>query len=176
MVTQSGGDGGLSALVYDPANTTTNLTQTQAAQDANFTVNGFAATSASNQVTSVISGVTLNLLKTTAVGTPTTLTVGTDTCGGADLDRHVRDRAQRPDDAASRSLTSYDPSTQTAGPLLGNATLQSFQNQLHEILGQVKSGNRARRIRSRPSASPPTPKAPTIQQFDDLGQCADGKL
>ena len=65
-VTQSGGDGGLAALVYDPANNVTNLTQTQAALDANFSVNGFAATSPSNQVTSVISGVTLNLLGTTA--------------------------------------------------------------------------------------------------------------
>ena len=59
-VTQSGGDGGLSALVYDPADTsvTSTLTQTQAAQDAAFTVNGYAATSASNSVSSVITGVT----------------------------------------------------------------------------------------------------------------------
>ncbi len=47
-VTQSGGDGGLSSLVYDPADNVTNLTQTQAAQDANYTLNGFAATSSSN--------------------------------------------------------------------------------------------------------------------------------
>ena len=66
-VTQSGGDGGLASLVYDPANHgITNLTQTQAAQDANFTINGFAATSASNQVSSAITGVTINLLKATA--------------------------------------------------------------------------------------------------------------
>jgi flagellar hook-associated protein 2 len=39
-----------------------------------------------------------------------------------------------------QSLTSYDPATQTAGPLLGNATLQSFQNQLSKILGQVNAG------------------------------------
>jgi flagellar hook-associated protein 2 len=139
-VTQAGGDGGLSALVYDPANTTTNLTQTQAAQDANFTVNGFAATSASNQVTSVISGVTLNLLKTTAVGTPTTLTVGTDPAAAqASIGTFVT--ALNGLITSIHSLTSYDPSTQTAGPLLGNATLQSFQNQLHGILDQVKSGN-----------------------------------
>ena len=56
-VTQSGGDGGLSSLVYDPADSITNLTQTQAAADANFTINGFAATSASNVVSSAISGV-----------------------------------------------------------------------------------------------------------------------
>ena len=42
-----------------------------------------------------------------------------------------------------QSLTSYDPTTQTAGPLLGNATLQSFQNQLSKILDQVQSGNAA---------------------------------
>ncbi len=41
-VTESGGDGGLSSLVYDPANNVTNLTQTQAAQDASFSINGFA--------------------------------------------------------------------------------------------------------------------------------------
>ncbi len=76
LVTQSGGDGGLAALVYDPANNLTTLTQTQAAQNANFTVNDYPATSASNQVTSVISGVTLNLLKASAAiaGTPPTYT------------------------------------------------------------------------------------------------------
>jgi flagellar hook-associated protein 2 len=42
---------------------------------------------------------------------------------------------------AIQGLTSYDPSTQTAGPLLGNATLESFQNQLENILDQVQSGN-----------------------------------
>ena len=35
-----------------------------------------------------------------------------------------------------QTLTSYDPSTQTAGPLNGNATLEAFQNQLQNILGQ----------------------------------------
>ena len=65
-VTQSGGDGGLSSLVYDPANNVTNLTQTQAAQDASFSINGFAATSASNVVSSALTGVTINLLQPSA--------------------------------------------------------------------------------------------------------------
>jgi len=139
-VTQSGGDGGLSALVYDPANATTNLTETQAAQDANFTINGFAATSGSNQVTAAISGVTLNLLKPTAAGTPTTLTVGTDS-SGAQTSIGTFVTALNGLITAIQGLTSYDPSTQTAGPLLGNATLESFQNQLENILDQVQSGN-----------------------------------
>ncbi len=39
-----------------------------------------------------------------------------------------------------QTLTSYDPSTQTAGPLNGNATLESFQNQLENILGHGHFG------------------------------------
>jgi len=140
-VTQSGGDGGLATLVYDPANpTTTKLTQTQAPLDANFTVNGFAATSASNQVTSVIDGVTLNLLTPTVVGTPTTLTVGTDSAG-AQTSIGTFVSALNGLITSIQSLTSYDPTTQTAGPLLGNAILESFQNQLAKVLDQVTSGN-----------------------------------
>jgi flagellar hook-associated protein 2 len=36
-----------------------------------------------------------------------------------------------------QTLTGYDPSTNTAGPLNGNPTLQAFQNQLQNILGKV---------------------------------------
>ncbi|MEP6885708.1 MAG: flagellar filament capping protein FliD [Gammaproteobacteria bacterium] len=139
-VTQSGGDGGLAALTYDPANGVTNLTQTQAANDANFSVNGFAATSPSNQVTAVISGVTLNLLGTTAPNTPATLTIGNDT-SGAQTSIGTFVTALNGLITSIQSLTSYDPATQTAGPLLGNATLGSFQNQLSKILDQVKVGN-----------------------------------
>lgn len=141
-VTQSGGDGGLASLTYDPAHGVTNLTQTQAATDANFSINGFAATSASNQVSSVISGVTINLLSTTAAATPTTLTVGNDITG-AQTSIGTFVTALNGLVTSIQSLTSYDPSTQTAGPLLGNATLQSFQNQLAKILDQVTSGNAA---------------------------------
>jgi flagellar hook-associated protein 2 len=146
LVTQSGGDGGLSSLVYDPANNNTTLTQTQQALDANFTVNGYPAKSASNQVTSVISGVTLNLLKastaTTAtppVYTPTSLTIGNDTAG-AQTSIGTFVSALNGLMSSIQSLASYDPTTQTAGPLLGNAAVQSLQNQLYKILGQVNAG------------------------------------
>ncbi len=139
-VTQDGGDGGLAALAYDPANGVAGLTQTQAAGDAHFTVNGYPASSAANQVTSVIGGVTLNLLATTAADTPTTITIGNDTTG-AQTSIGTFVTALNGLITSIQSLTSYDPSTQTAGPLLGNATLQSFQNQLEKILDQVTSGN-----------------------------------
>ena len=137
-VTQSGGDGGLAALVYDPANGNTHLTQTQAAQDANFTVNGYAAISASNLVSSVISGVTFNLLKTTAVNTPTTLTIGSDTVG-AQTSISTFVTALNGLLTSIHSLTGYNAATQTAGPLIGDQTLLSFQNKLSKILGQVNA-------------------------------------
>ena len=139
-VTQSGGDGGLASLVYDPAHpTTSKLTQTQAAQNANFSINGFPATSAGNQVDSAITGVTLNLLKPTASSTPTTLTVGND-AAGAQTSVGTFVTALNGLLTSVQTLTSYDPATGTAGTLLGNQTMLSFQNQLSHILGQVNAG------------------------------------
>jgi flagellar hook-associated protein 2 len=149
-VSQSGGDGGLAALAYNPASgttkSTTALTETQAAQDATFTLNGFAATSASNQVTGAISGVTLNLLKATAAATPptpaasTTVTVGTDNTG-AETSIGTFVTALNGLVTSIQTLTGYNATTQVAGTLQGNATLQSFQNQMQKILGQVTSGS-----------------------------------
>ncbi len=137
-VTQSGGDGGLSSLVYDPADSITNLTQTQAAQDANFSINGYAATSASNVVSNAISGVTLNLLGTSAANTPTTLRISADTtAASSSINAFVT--AVNGVLSSIQTLTGYDPSTQTAGALNGNATLESFQNQLQNILNQAAS-------------------------------------
>lgn len=143
-VSQSGGDGGLAALAYDPASgvvaSTTAMTETQAALDANFTLNGFPATSASNQVTSAITGVTLNLLKVTAAATPTTVTVGTDTTGAeASIGTFVT--ALNGLVTSLQTLTGYNATTQVAGTLQGNATLQAFQNQMQKILGEVTSGS-----------------------------------
>ncbi len=139
-VTQSGGDGGLASLVYDPAAGTTALTQTQAAQDANFSVNNYPATSASNTVTGAISGVTLNLVGQSATGTSTTLTIAPDpTAAQTSIGTFVT--ALNGVLTSIQTLTGYDPTTNTAGPLNGNATLQSFQNQLENILGKLQSGN-----------------------------------
>ena len=138
-VTETDGGTGLSSLVYDPADNVTNLTQTQAAQDANFTLNGYAATSASNVVTGALSGVTLNLVGASAAGTPTTLTVAPDTTAAATaITAFVT--ALSSTIGSIETLTGYNASTQVAGPLQGNATLQSFQNQLENILDTVKSG------------------------------------
>jgi len=138
-VTQSGGDGGLSALVYNPAGGTTNLTQSQAAQDANFTLNGFAATSGNNVVSGAISGVTIDLVGASAANTSTALSVTPDTTAAStSIGTFVT--ALNGVLSSIQSLTAYDPSSQTAGPLQGNGTIEAFQNQLSQILDAVTSG------------------------------------
>ena len=139
-VTQSGGDGGLSSLVYDPTDGVTNLTQTQAATDANFSINGYPATSANNVVSDAITGVTLDLLGASAVNTPTTLSISADnSAASTSIGTFVT--AVNGVISAIQNLTGYDASTQTAGPLNGNATLESFQNQLENILDTVNPSN-----------------------------------
>jgi flagellar hook-associated protein 2 len=124
-VTPSGGDGGLASLALT----------TVPAQDASYTINGFPATSGSNVVANAVSGVTLNLQQASAPGTSTTLTVSPDTTSAQTaIDKFVT--AVNGVLSSIQTLTSYDPSTQTAGPLNGNATLEAFQNQLQNILGQ----------------------------------------
>ena len=137
-VTQSGGDGGLASLAYDPADDITNLTQTQAAADANFTINGFAATSSTNVASGTISGVSVDLLKASAAGATTTLTISPDTTTAAtSIGTFVT--ALNGVLSSIQTLTGYDATTQTAGTLEGNATLQAFGNQLQNILDTVTS-------------------------------------
>ena len=61
-IATSGGNGGLSALVYDPPTATT-LTQLAAASDARVKVDGFERTGSGNTFTDVITGVSLTLTK-----------------------------------------------------------------------------------------------------------------
>jgi len=182
LVTQSGGDGGLASLVYDPANNLTTLAQTQAALDANFTVNGYAATSASNQVTSVISGVTLNLLKasTAIAGTPPTYTPTNPDHRQRhgrrpDLDRHVRKRTQRPAEQHSepRELRSDHsnggPAARERGrPVVPKSVVQNSRagQCRHNQRSEFPRCDRHRRQCARYLQ----------QQFGDARQCLDGKI
>ncbi len=143
-VAETDGGTGLSSLTYNPANTTNSLTQTQAALDANFTVNGYAATSASNVVNSAISGVTFTLLAPTAPASgtipaaTTTLTIAPD-ASAAETSIGTFVTAVNGVLSAIQTLGGYDPTTQAAGPLNGNATLEAFKSQLLSILDAAKS-------------------------------------
>lgn len=124
-VTTSGGDGGLSALVYDPG-TTTNLVEKQAAADAELKVEGFTVHSASNTVTNAIDGITINLLAA-APNTVNSLVVSNDTKTSTDrIKKFVTDYNNLA--VMVRQLGKYDATNSTAGPLIGDSMLRSIDS------------------------------------------------
>ncbi|OUS10624.1 hypothetical protein A9Q90_00660 [Gammaproteobacteria bacterium 54_18_T64] len=134
-VTESG-PAGLSALEFSA--TATNLNQTVAAQDAAFTVNGLAVTSATNQVSSVIEGVELTLLKITE-GTPVGIDVSRDRDAiKAAINGFIGAYNSYIDTA--NSLSSYDPDTREAGLLIGDAGLRGITAALRSEINNAVTG------------------------------------
>lgn len=129
---------GLSQLAYDPtktAGTGKNLVEKVAAQNAELTIDGIAVSKSTNSVSDAISGVTLNLLKTSETGTPTTVTVTRDP---ANVKAAVEGFVKAYNDMAAtmKELGGYDFKTQKGGLLLGDTTLRSLQSQARNILNQ----------------------------------------
>lgn len=101
----------------------------QLAQSAKLTVEGFSITSTSNNITTAIKGVTLDLTKTGS----TTLTVERDREAAKNaVDTFVS--AYNTLNNKIRSLTAYDSTNKTANTLTGDATVRNLQSQLTSIL------------------------------------------
>jgi len=134
-VTQSGGDGGLSVLEYDPANQLDAMTEAAAAQDALVRINGFEVTSDNNTVVGAIDGVTIDLL-TTNVGEPTRVSVSDD---GDAVKAEITAFVEAYNEVVSTldSQTAYDIETKQGAPLLGDATVRSVRDQLRRELSVI---------------------------------------
>jgi flagellar hook-associated protein 2 len=116
-------------LGYDPAGTQ-NLTQTVVAQDTKLTVNGIAVSGKSTSISDAIQGVSLSLNK---IGS-TTLTVARDT-GSVTSSVNAFVKAYNDLNKTITSLTAYNATTKTGGPLLGDSSVQAVQTQLRAMLG-----------------------------------------
>jgi len=117
--------------------------QTTAAQDAYLTIDGTPVTSATNAVSSALNGVTLNL-SAASVDTDgkssQTLTIAQDTTSQAST---INEFVSLYNTLVTTmgTLTSYNTSSSSQGPLLGDATLNQIQNQLATIVASgVRSG------------------------------------
>ena len=134
-VTESG-PAGLSALEFSAS--ATNLSQTIAAQDAAFTVNGLPVTSATNNVTGVINGLSLTLKSETA-GVPIDVAVSRNEASitGA-LNGFITAYNGFIDTA--NALSSFDPATNEAGLLLGDATLRGITGRLRSEINTAING------------------------------------
>jgi flagellar hook-associated protein 2 len=134
-VTASGGDGGLSPLNFN--STTKSMTELQQAQDSHIKIANFDHYAPTNAVSDAITGVTLNLVSASP-GTNVTVGVSADTSGISGLvSRFVSSYNTLAQTIAQ--LDSYDSSTQTAGPLLGDAALTGIENQLRQDLSNAVS-------------------------------------
>lgn len=115
---------------------TINFTQGQAGQDAQFTVDGISATSASNTVSNVIPGVTFQLLSAAP---------------GTDVQVEITNNNSDVESAVSSFVSAYntvmgDLNTQEGNdssgnpePLFGNPTIATLQDQLQQALDFTQS-------------------------------------
>ena len=133
---------GLSKIAYDPAAVSgsgKNMSESQAASNAELTVNGITIAKQSNTITDVIQGVTLTLNKTTASGSPVQINIGRDT---ASVSSAASDFVKAFNDLNNsiRSLTGYDAETKQAGLLQGESTPNSILNQIRGMMRLTSKG------------------------------------
>ena len=133
-----GGDNdndGLSRLAFNSSGS--QLTQSAAGANANFSINGLAVSSVSNTVTDVIDGVTLNLLSATSSAITIDVKTDTDTIV-ADVQAFVDKYNAYA--TLFKDLTKYDAASGTAGPLQGDSTARSVMSQIRSELGKSVTG------------------------------------
>jgi flagellar hook-associated protein 2 len=121
---------GLSQLVYN--DTTKNMTQSVAANDAKITMNGLTITRDSNDIESVITGVTIKLLDTKP-GENVRLNINKDTSKVEEEIRAFVDNYN----ALTMQLNEYtkvDSSNGETGILVGDSTVRNIENQLRGLL------------------------------------------
>lgn len=127
---------GLSQLAYDPAALgVKNLTETVAAKDAKFTIDGIDVVKSSNTVTDVIDGLTISLLKE---GASSSLAVSADKSAvKSTIEAFVK--AFNDTNKTLKELGSYNAETKRAGALQGDPSLRTIQTQLKGLLtGELK--------------------------------------
>jgi flagellar hook-associated protein 2 len=131
QVTETDAGTGLAALTYAAGNTT-HYTQNAAAQDASFSIAGVPYTSASNTVSGALSGVTLTLTGVSS-GAGATLSITDDTATvSANIQGFVA--AYNTLQGSIAGLGSYDASSHSAGPMMGDPLLTGVQTQLRHVL------------------------------------------
>ncbi|WP_176040611.1 flagellar filament capping protein FliD [Burkholderia stabilis] len=131
-------DGGASKI--ESANGAAAWRQSAVAQDAKFTINGIASSSANNAVSGVLTGITLNLSAAAISETDTqTLTVSADTKSqAATITNFVN--LYNTVVKTMGALTSYTEGANAQGALIGDSTLNTIRNSLASIVARGVDG------------------------------------
>ncbi|OYU82664.1 MAG: flagellar hook protein, partial [Burkholderiales bacterium PBB5] len=114
------------------------MARTASAVNAALSINGIALTSASNTLTDVVDGLTVNLLKTTAADVD--VSVATDT---ATVKTAITDFVSAFNTLASfiKTQTAYNADSKTAGALQGDQSTLALQSQLRSVLNEGSSAS-----------------------------------
>jgi len=134
--------GGLAQFAFDPTLTGAQaMTLTQAAGDASYSVNGLALTSASNSITTAISGVTLNLTQAPAAGgapLQSQMQVAADpTAITASVNSFIT--AYNSVITLTNSLTNYNSSSKTSSTLTADFATKEIVGQLQGIVSSANT-------------------------------------
>jgi len=139
---ETGEDNTITDIQVNLTNFSANFTETQTAQNAEIRVDGYPPASwiesDSNEVTEVISGVTLNLKNTSATAATITITNDTDA---------VKETIQEFVSAYNEVITlintnvAYDPESETAGVLFGDASVIGIKGNLQTIIASYIPGS-----------------------------------
>ncbi len=131
---------GLSAFYYDTADATSpeQLTQINAAVDAEIYIEGQKVLSASNTVVDAIQGVTLTLLKEDT-GKVHDLTIATDKDTiKSNIELFISNYNSL--NSFIKNITAFDADTGQVGILLGDATVRSLSSQIRSQINQTVTG------------------------------------
>jgi len=130
-VSTSGGNGGLTNLVYDGTDSS-KMSEMVPAKDAVVVVDGFTRTSSSNTITDLVPGVSLTLTKAKD-GEPQTLTITPDNATlKTNLNAFIS--AYNATQATLKSSSAYNAETGTASTMTGDAMVRGLQQQLRAQL------------------------------------------
>lgn len=155
------GSGALAAFSYaSGASGSSGLTESQAAANASFSLNGIAVTSGSNTITGVIAGVTLTLAASGSATVQVTQSISA-------LDQGTNSVVTALNKVLStiNQNASYSP-TSGAGPLFGDVELQILRSNLIGAINNVTTGSGTSQYTSLASAGFGVTSGGTVT-FDD---------
>ncbi|MGG2042635.1 flagellar filament capping protein FliD [Burkholderia gladioli] len=125
--------------------TSSGWSQSTAAQDAQYKIGSVSGSSPTNTVTSAIAGVTLNLTQAAVSNPPAaqTLTIAPDTTAQAKAITTFANNYNTLITTFNAVATFNSSNPSQSGPLFGDSTLNSIQNQLAAVLGGAVNSNGA---------------------------------
>jgi flagellar hook-associated protein 2 len=115
--------------------------QLQAAQPAEFTLDGIQITRNTNDVTDVLTGATINLLQTTAAGTSVNISIGSNTTAiTTALQTLVTAYNAYRDAVTAQQQTSSDGTAASTDVLFGDSTMNDIMTQLQSAMNSTVNG------------------------------------